>query len=94
MVNEVITINSKELYLGKNFEDIKETIRKNNRLSIDMGSFIAIEYENYDIILNQILNMSIYLKCNDSYLNTRIKQIEKNIKETVDGFSFKTDCIN
>lgn len=87
--NTLIKINSKDLYLGKNFLNIKNTIRKRNCNFIDMGSFIEIKYENYNFVLNDILNLNIYLKNKDVFLNERIKQIEKSIGEEVKGFSFE-----
>lgn len=89
MSNTLLKINSKDLYLGKNFSDIKNTIKKRNLNFIDMGSFIEIKYENYDFILNEILNLSVYLKNKDKFLDERIKLIEKSIGENVEGFSFK-----
>lgn len=88
-MNNIIRINSKDLYLGKNFSDIKNTIRKRNFNFIDMGSFIEIKYENYNLVLNEILNLNIYLKNKDVFLDDRIKMIEKTIGEEVEGFSFK-----
>ena len=88
MNSTLIKINSKDLYLGKNFSDIKNTIRKRNFNFIDMGSFIEIKYDNYDIVLNEILNLNVFLKNRDNFLDERIKLIEKSISEKVEGFSF------
>lgn len=93
MLDEIISVNSQKLYLGKDFTKVKNIIRCENSITNDMGSFISIEFENYNFVLNQIFNLEIYIKDRDALLETRIENLEGNIQKILKGFSFNKKLI-
>lgn len=85
---------SNKSYFGYNFNIIKDKVRTDLKpvaTSItDMGSIIKIQRDEYCIFINSILNLDIISKNNDDYrIKKDIINIEKIIKSTISGFSFK-----
>ncbi|MGL5649378.1 MAG: hypothetical protein ACRDDY_16170 [Clostridium sp.] len=88
---ENLYIESKIFYSNSKFEEVKEILKNNIKEFNDSKSFVDIEYSNYIFMLNEILNLDIYITKRDDLLEKRIDEIEKNIEKVIKGFKFKRD---